>query len=121
MFHLWNLHQILNNFRKTKIVIANVFPKLQTVKDLVRPLSIKCSFRTSFDSQHSKVSQTVVKSASQHFYHVFPSLCGEMIWKISPLLKFEMIGVFLNTLTADEKYGVPDCENLRFPIQMQLS
>ena len=29
LFHLWNLHQILNISKKKKIVIANVFPKLQ--------------------------------------------------------------------------------------------
>ena len=28
-FHLWNLHQILNIFKKHKIVIANVIPKLR--------------------------------------------------------------------------------------------
>ena len=44
-----------------------------------------------------------------------------MIWKTSPLLKFQMIGVFVNTLTPDYKYPVQDCENLLFPIQMQLS
>ena len=44
-----------------------------------------------------------------------------MICKISPLLKYEILGVFVNTLTADGKYTVPDCENLKFPIQMQFS
>ena len=29
LFHLWTLHQILNISKKKKIVIANVFPKLQ--------------------------------------------------------------------------------------------
>ena len=33
-----NLRQILNKKKKRKIVIANVFPKLQTVEILVRPL-----------------------------------------------------------------------------------
>ena len=36
------------------IVIANVFPKLETVKILVRSLSKKCRFRTRFESQHVK-------------------------------------------------------------------
>ena len=31
LFHLWNLHQILNIFEKKKILIAIVFPKLATV------------------------------------------------------------------------------------------
>ena len=43
-----------------------------------------------------------------------------MIWKISPLLKFEIIGLFVNTWTADYKYPVPDCESLPFPIRVQL-
>ena len=43
-------------------VQANVFPKLQLVKDLVRPLSKKRRFTISFESQHVKASQTLVKS-----------------------------------------------------------
>ena len=111
----------LNVFKKKMIVIANVFPQLKTVKNLVRPLFKKRRFRTSFDSQHVKGSQKLVKSSWEHFYQIFTSLCWEMIRKISPLFKFENIGVFLNTWTADYKYSVPDCENLQFPIQMQLS
>ena len=45
------------------IVIATLFRKLQIVKDLVRPLSKKHRFRTPFDSQHVKGSETLVKSA----------------------------------------------------------
>ena len=44
-----------------------------------------------------------------------------MISKISPLFNFEMIGVFVDTLTADYKYPVSDCENLLLPIQTILS
>ena len=44
-----------------------------------------------------------------------------MIWKVSPLVKFEILGVFFNTLTADDKYPVRDCENLAFRIQRILS
>ena len=45
------------------IVIATLVRKLQTVKELVRPLSKKHRFRGPFQSQHLKVSQTLVKSA----------------------------------------------------------
>ena len=31
LFHLWNLNQILNIFKKKKIVIANVFQKITIV------------------------------------------------------------------------------------------
>ena len=45
------------------IVIANVFPKLQTLKELVSLFPIRHSFRTPFDSHHVKGTQTLMKSA----------------------------------------------------------
>ena len=36
------------------ILIANIIPELRPEKNLVRPLSEKCRFRTRFDSQHVK-------------------------------------------------------------------
>ena len=109
------------HFEKNLIVIANVFPKLTTIQGFVTPLIIQCRLKTSFDSQHVKPFHTLVKSSWQHFYHIFSSLWGEIIWKISPPLKFEIIGLFINTWTADYKYPVTDYENLQFPIQIQLS
>ena len=61
LFHLGNLHQILNILKKNKIVIANVFPKLTTVQGLVTPLTIQRRLKTSFDSQPVKRFQTFVK------------------------------------------------------------
>ena len=40
---------------------------------------------------------------------------------MSLLVIGEILGVFVNTLTADGKYPVQGCENLQLPIQMQLS
>ena len=121
LFHWWNLHQILNIFKKKKIVLGNGFPKLRTVQGLVTPLTIERRLKTSFYSQQVKRFQTLVKSSWEHFYHILWSLWGEMIWNISTWLKFDIIGLFANTWTADYKYPVPDCENLLFPIQIQLS
>ena len=112
LFQFWNLHQILNLLKHKMIVIANAFPKLQTVKDLVRPLS---------HLQHVKGFQTLVKSAWQHFHHIFSSLWEKLIWKISPLVICEILGVFVNKLTVDDKYTVRDCANLPVPIQIELS
>ena len=56
------------------VVIATFFDKLQTIKDLVRPLCKKHCFRTPFDSQHVKEYQTHIKSASEHFNHIFSLL-----------------------------------------------
>ena len=40
---------------------------------------------------------------------------------MSPPVLGEVLGVFLNTLTAEGKYPVQDYENLPLPIQIQLS
>ena len=121
LFHLWYLHQILKIFEKKMIMIANVFSQLLNVKDLLRPLSKNRCFRTSFDSQHVKWSQTLVKSAWQHSDHIFWSLSGRMIWKLSPFFKFKILGMFVNILTARDKYTGQDCQNLQINTQMQLS
>ena len=62
---------------------------------MVTTLTIQRRLKTPFDSQHAKWFQTLVKSSWEHFYHVFSSLWGEIIWKISPWLKFEIIGFLL--------------------------
>ena len=118
LFHF--LPQISNIFEKKKNLIGNVFPKLATVQVLVTPLTIQRRLKTSFDSQHVKRFQTLVKSSWERFYHIFSSLWGEIIWKISPWLKFGIIGLFVNTWTADYQYPVKDCENLPFPVPIQL-
>ena len=85
-FHLWNLHQILNIFKKKMMVIANVFRKLETVNNFVRPLCENPRFGTRFDSQHVKVSPILAKSPWEHFYHVFLSNWEKLILKMSPLV-----------------------------------
>ena len=121
LLHFWNLPQILNIFEKKMILVANVFPKVLNVKDLVRPLSKKRRFRTSFDIQHVKGFQALVKSSWEHFYHIFWSLWRGMTRKISPLWKVELLGLFVNKLSAHGNYPVRDCEYFKFPTQMQLS
>ena len=103
------------------IVIDTLFRKLQTLKDLVRPLSKKHCFRSLFDSQHVKGYQTLVKSAWEHFHQIFSSLWENLIWKIPPLVTCWILGVFGKTLTANDKHPIRDCENLLSPIQMESS
>ena len=121
LFHFWNLHQILNILKKRMIVIANIFAKLETVKNFFRPLSKKRRLRRHFESQHVKVSQILAESLWERFYNFFPSFSGKLIWKMSPIDFGETFRVFLNTLIADDKYSAQDCENSLLPIQMILS
>ena len=51
-------------------VIADVFRKLRTPKNLVRSISKKSRFKGSFGKQHGKRAQTLLKFAWQNFYHI---------------------------------------------------
>ena len=120
LFHFWNLHQILNILKQNMIVMANILPKLQAVKNLLRPLPKRRRFRTHIDRQHVKACQIPAKAPWERFDHVFSFFSGKLIWKISPLVLSEILGFFVNTLTADAKCPVEDCKNLLLPIKMQL-
>ena len=120
LFHFWNVNQILNILKEKMTVTANVFPTLETVKISVRLLSKKQLFRTSFDRAHVKASQILPKSPWERFYVVLLWFSVKLIWKMSPLVLFETLSVFVNTLTDDSKYPVRGCRNLQLPIQMQL-
>ena len=100
--------------------MADSFRKLRTSKDVVRKMPKKLHFRTSFDSQHNKGCQTLLKSARQYLYHVFPSLSEIWSQKISLLLISEIFGLFASTLTADDKYAPPNSENIDHAIQIQF-
>ena len=116
-FHFSSLHQILNILKEKICVIGNVFPKLETVKNFVRTLR----FRKRFYSQHVKPSQILVISPWQRFYHVFSWISLKLICKMLPLVLDEILGVSVNTFTADGKYFLQDCDNLPHAIQTQLS
>ena len=88
--YCWNLHQILRISEKKMMVIASVFPRLQTVKYFVTKLTKNCLLRTRLDSRHVKVSRTLAKYPWDCFYHVFSSIWGKLIWKISPLVLGEI-------------------------------
>ena len=103
------------------IVAPNVFPRVETVKILVRSLCKKRRFRTRFESQHVKASQKLAKSPWEPFCHVVSSFSENLIPKISPLILLEVLAVFVNRLTANGKYPVQDSGNFQLPIQMQWS
>ena len=111
LLHFWNLHQIWNIFQQNMTLIGFVFAKLRTAKDIVREMSKNPGFRTPFDSQHAKGSKRLLKIARKHFYYNFSWLWEEKR-KISLLEIFEILGLFVNTLTADDEYSLCKSENL---------
>ena len=71
--------------------------KMIVIVNLFKPFSRKRCFRTLFDSQRVSGCKTLVKSAWKHLYHTFLSLWGEIIRKISPFFKLEILTAFVNT------------------------
>ena len=51
-------------------LIADLFPKLRTRKNVVRYVSKKSRFKGPFDGQHGKRVQTLLRSDPQNCYHI---------------------------------------------------
>ena len=51
-------------------LIADLFPKLRTPKNVVRYMSKKSRFKRPFDRQDGKGLQTLLRSEPPHRYHV---------------------------------------------------
>ena len=103
------------------ILIADVFPKLRTPKNIVTSMSRKSRFKESFAKQHGKRVQTLLKFAWQQLYHIHGWLWNELSLKKFVLVICKISRLFPNTLSADGKYSLLNRDNLTQPIQMQLS
>ena len=51
-------------------LIADLFPKLRSPKNVVRYMSKKSRFKGPFDRQHGKGVQTMLRSEREHRYHI---------------------------------------------------
>ena len=52
-------------------LIADLFPKLRTPKNVVRYMSKKSRFKVPFERQHFKLVQTLLRSEPQFRYHIW--------------------------------------------------
>ena len=109
------------HFQKNMTIIADVFPKLRTPKNVVKQISKKSPFRGPFDKKHAKGDRTLLKSERHNLYHIYLSLSRHLSCKKSLLVICKYLRLFLNTLTADHKYSLLHRDNLRQQIQMELS
>ena len=62
--------------------------------------------RTLMDSQHVKESETLLKSARQYVSHVFWSVWKDISQKNFLIVVSEILRLFVNILTPDEKYSL---------------
>ena len=59
------------HFQRKKALLAYVFPKSQTPKNVVKQMSKKSRFRGPLHKQYGKGDQTLVKSERHHLYHIY--------------------------------------------------
>ena len=76
-------------------------------------MSKRSCFRTPFANELVNGFQTLLKSARRHYYPLFLSIRGKLSWKKSPSILYEILRLFANALTADDKYSGSNMQNLR--------
>ena len=89
-------------------------------KDVVTLTSKKSCFRTPFANERVNGFQILRKSA-RHYYPLFSSIRGKLSWKKSPSVWYEILRLFVNGLTADDKYIGRNMQNLPQQFQTPLS
>ena len=67
--------------------------------------SKRCCFRRTFVNQHVKGFETLPKLARHHYIPIFPRILDKLSWKMSALVTSQIFGLFVNTLTPDDKYS----------------
>ena len=81
------------------------------------PTHFNPGFRAPFGTERVKRSQTVLRSARQHFYANFPLISKRLSCVSYFLVGSEIVGPFFNTLTADNMYSCHSWQ--KFPQQVQ--
>ena len=84
-------------------------------------MSKKPSFRRHIGERHGEWEQALLKSGWLDIYHSHWSLLKQSGWKKSLLMICKVLKLFVNALTAHDKYSLRDRDNLTQPIQMKLS
>ena len=97
--------------KKKMTFIASAFPRLRTPKDMVTWMSKKSCFRRPFNKEHGKQDQTLLKSESQHLYHLYWSMWRQLGWKKSLLVTSKILGPFVNTQSIGDTSSLLNKDN----------
>ena len=77
-------------------------------------------FKTPFSNEGVHGLQILLKSARHHYYSIAPWIGDKLSCKKSILVKFKIVGFFVNTLTADDKYSSRNIQNLTQELQTAI-
>ena len=108
-------------FQQKVTLIANLFLKLPTPKNVFKQMSKNSRFRGTFNKQHGKGDQKMLKSERHQFYNIHGSLWRQVSWKKSLLVICKVLTMFAIILNVDGKCFFLNRDNLRQPIQIRLS
>ena len=81
----------------------------------------RASFWRPLGIERVNKSQKLLKSAEKYFDSTFSSFCVKLSYKNVFLIKYENLGLLVNTLTANYDYFRGNRENLPSPILIKLS
>ena len=84
-------------------------------------MSKRSYFRTRFGKQRVSGLETLLKSARQNYYRMFPWIWDKFSWKNFVLVIFEISGLFVKTLTDEYMYSHRNIQNFSKQLQTQLS
>ena len=91
------------------------------LKDVATETSKRPCFRTTLANERVNGFQTLLKSARHHHYSLFSSIRGKWSCKKSSSVWYEILSLFVNALTADDKYSGSNMQNLQQQFQTTLS
>ena len=117
----WNVHEIYNILKKRMSVLAWFFPQLLFRKEVATETSRRSRFKTPFGNQRVNGFQTPLKVARHHYYPFFRWISGKLSRKKTALLILNILRLFANPLTADDKNPCRDMENFLQQLQTLLS
>ena len=81
----------------------------------------KLYFRTAFGNQPVNGQETLLKSARHYHYPIFPWIWDKLSWKKSALVRSKILGLFVNTLTAEYTYSLRNMQTFTREVQTPLS
>ena len=84
-------------------------------------MSERSCFRTPFANERVNGFQTLPKSARHHYYPLFSSIRSKLSWKKSPSVWYEILRLFVNALTADDKYSGSNMQKFQQQFHTPLS
>ena len=81
----------------------------------------KALLQNGFGNQAVNGWQTLLKSARYYYYPIFPRIWDKLSWKRPALVRSKILGLFVNTLTAEYTYSRRNMQSFTQKVQMPLS